>query len=150
MHRGVSIRFVPVVRFDDGKIFAYEALGCPTPVNSSPASYAVASLECRLNRRIHELQRLVAAEQAVALDPQAWLMVNVEPNDIGAEELADSLVRLRRLQEDRHLVVQLPDSAVSDTPLLRDFRDRLQRKQIGLAFNGFASSASQIRHRPSM
>ena len=147
MHRGVSIRFLPVVRFEDDKIFAYEALGCGSPLNPSSESYPVASVECRLNRRIHELQRLIAAEQAAALDPQAWLMVNVETNDVGAEELADSLVRLRRLLQQRHLVVQLHDSAVSDTPLLRDFRDRLQREQIGLAFDGFASSASQIRQQ---
>jgi EAL domain-containing protein (putative c-di-GMP-specific phosphodiesterase class I) len=141
----IAPRFEPVVRVEDRQIVGYEALACEESLEGGGTLRQAVS-ESRLNLRLQQLRRLVSADYGSGLTPDAWLFMNVDPIEVGTEELVDSLVHLRFvLGEAQRLAVELPDSMISDTPLLREFRERLRREQIAMVHDGFVAGAAQVR-----
>jgi EAL domain-containing protein (putative c-di-GMP-specific phosphodiesterase class I) len=144
--RSLEPRLEPVVLLQSGNVVGCEALHENEAACAARRGLRPAAAECRLNARLLQLERLVAADLAASLDEDAWLFVNLDPNEVGGDELVDSLVQVRRVLGPRQrLIVDVPDSVVSDAPLLHDFRASLRGEQIAVAHDGFAAGAAQVR-----
>src|SRR5262245_8268087 len=133
--------YTPIVRLSDGQAVAYEALGAD---NVAKAPRELAEAECRLMLRLQHLQRLTAVEHALGLldggaAPNGKLFVGVVPQELDAADLADSLLRLSEVVGRGRLVIELPDAAVSDAPMLRDLCGQLRAAEIGIAHVGFSA-----------
>ncbi len=97
--------------------------------------------------RLHQLRRLTAAEQALSLPHDSKLFVGIAAHELGADELAESLLQLGQVVGRGRLVVELPDSVVSDTPMLQKLCEQLRAADIGIAHVGFSTGGGQLRQR---
>jgi EAL domain-containing protein (putative c-di-GMP-specific phosphodiesterase class I) len=146
LHRATRNRFQAVIDLTDSRCIGYEALVRPqVPGEPSLAQQVLSATDCRLTERMSQLHRLVAAEHVAQLPDATLLFVNLQPAEVGADALPPSLARLQRLAGGKRIVAEIPDSAVVDIPFFRDFLARLKQLQIGVAYDGFAGSASQIQ-----
>ena len=146
LHRATRNRFQPIYDLTENRCVGYEAVPRPQlPGESSAAQQVLDSTDCRLTERICQLHRLVAAEHVARLSSATLLFVNLQPAEVGADLLPESLARLAALAGGKKIVAEIPDSAVVDIPYFRDFRARLRELQIGVAFDGFAGSPHQVK-----
>ncbi len=145
--RTIENLWTPIVRLEDDGLFGYEAgeAGGGGSADPSKAQRLLWATDCRVVARLRQLRRLVAIEEAAALAEGTCVLLKLEPCEIGSPGLADSLGKLRGLlAAGRAMVVEVPDSVVSDTPYYRDFRARLQAAQVGIAHGDFAAGAAQF------
>lgn len=147
LHRATRNRFQPIVDLHNGNLcVGYEAIhrsaGSDEP---SAAQRLLEATDCRLTERMSHLHRLVAAEHVARLPGGTMLFVNLQPAEVGADAIPDSLLRLANLAGGKKIVAEIPDSAVVDIPYFRDFRNKLQELGIGVAYDGFAGSPHQIK-----
>jgi EAL domain-containing protein (putative c-di-GMP-specific phosphodiesterase class I) len=142
--RCLPARFAPIVRLSDGQTVAFEA---PLGDDASHAPRALVEAECRLTLRLQQLRRLTAAEHALGLPHDSGLFVGIVPHELGAEELGESLLQLAQVVGQGRLVVELPDSAVSDAPMLLGLCEQLRAAGVGIAHVGFSAGGGQLRQR---
>jgi EAL domain-containing protein (putative c-di-GMP-specific phosphodiesterase class I) len=141
--------FQPVVDLESGEVIGYEVLSDHDldAASRSAAERLLLTADCRLTTRLRQLRRMSAVEAAAAFPGELHLFLKVDASEIGAAWLADSLGALRaRLVPEQRLVIEVPDSAVSNTPYTRDFRSYLREREIAIAHDGFAGSANQLKH----
>ncbi len=146
-HRCITNRFQPIAGLDDGHLLGYEALadGDGLSDRQEETERLLLAVECRLTGRMRHLRRMVIAEEASALAGEASIFLGLDSSEIGTERLPDALARLQEVLSERHrLVVEVPDSAFSDTPYFREFRNRLKELGIGLAHDGFSAGEAQV------
>jgi EAL domain-containing protein (putative c-di-GMP-specific phosphodiesterase class I) len=146
LHRATRNRFQPVFDLTENRCVGYEAIPRPQlPGEASPAQQILDGTDCRLTERLGQLHRLIAAEHVARLSSATLLFVNLQPAEVGADLLPESLSRLAALAGGKRIVAEIPDSAVVDIPYFRDFRAKLRELSIGVAFDGFAGSPHQIK-----
>jgi EAL domain-containing protein (putative c-di-GMP-specific phosphodiesterase class I) len=141
--------FQPVVDLQSGGVVGYEVLSDQDldTAGRSAAERLLLTADCRLTTRLRQLRRMSAIEAAAAFPGELLLFLKLDASEIGAAWLADSLGALRaRLAPEQRLVIEVPDSAVSNTPYTRDFRSYLREREIAIAHDGFAGSASQLKN----
>ena len=143
--RGLRNRYQMVVDLTTGKSTGYEAIERePAGRELRTAERMLEATECRLTERLHQLHRLLAVEQAGRLAEGNLLFLPLTAAEVGADSLADSLIRLSRLAGGKKLIAQVPDSAVVDIPYFREFLGRLRQARIGVAYDGFGGGQQQV------
>jgi len=146
LHRATRNRFQPIHDLNENRCVGYEAIPRPQlPGEASQAQQILDATDCRLTERMSQLHRLVAAEHVARLSDATLLFVKLQPAEVGAELLPQSLARLTSLAGGKKIVAEIPDSAVVDIPYFRDFRTKLRELGIGAAYNDFAGSPHQIK-----
>lgn len=146
LHRAARNRFQPIVDLADDRCVGYEALRRPQLAGESAAAQqVVAATDCRLTERLSQLHRLLAAEHIARLNGAALLFVNLQPAEVGADLVPESLAKLKQLAGEKRIVAEIPDSAVVDIPYFRSFLARLNEFEIDIAFDGFAGSPHQVK-----
>jgi EAL domain-containing protein (putative c-di-GMP-specific phosphodiesterase class I) len=146
LHRATRNRFQPVFDLKENRCVGYEAIPRGPGAGESPSSVqALEAIDCRLTERLSHLHRLVAAEHIARSTGATMLFVNLQPAEVGADSLPQSLARLAQLAGKKTVVAEIPDSAVVDIPYFRDFRTKLRELGIAVAYNGFAGSPHQIK-----
>ena len=132
--------FQPIAELESGAVVGYEMLSDDDWDfgNRSTAERLLLSADCRLTMRLRQLRRMSAVEAAGGLPGELHLFLKLDASEIGAAWLADSLGSAARLTPGQRLVIEVPDSAVSNTPYTRDFRRNLHEKEIAIAHDGFA------------
>lgn len=161
---GVEPCLLPVVSLADGQCVGHEVL-CEADLPEASLSAARRSVlrsESRWPAWLRRVARLRAAEVAaqasgpcsgadLASRPAPRLFVKLDASEIGAPGLAESLAGLAEVlgQPDR-LVVELPDSAVADTPYLRSLCEALRCAGIGVAHDGFSAGPAQLTQRAAL
>lgn len=143
----IETRFQPIVGLDDGQVLGYEAFAeydSDVPIRPKAARLLMAT-ECRLTARIRQLGRKMAAEHAARLPDGLAVFLPLDASEIGTDWLIESLDKLQEiLAPTRQLVIELPDSVVSDIPYSQQFRLRLQQLGLGIAYDGFAAGRVQL------
>lgn len=147
LHRAARNRFQAIVDLRDGQTVGYEAIRRPQLAGLEPtvAERLLQGTDCRLTERAQQLHRLLAAEQAATMSGVQWLMLNLQPAEVGADALPISLASLTTVSGGKRVVAEIPDSAVVDIPYFRHFIDRLRQLGLGIAYVGFAGGQHQIK-----
>jgi EAL domain-containing protein (putative c-di-GMP-specific phosphodiesterase class I) len=146
LHRATRNRFQPLYDLVENRCIGYEAVPRPQlPGEASTTQQVLDATDCRLTERMCQLHRLIAAEHFARLPNATLLFVKLQPAEVGADLLPESLSRLAEVAGGRKIVAEIPDSAVVDIPYFREFRDRLRDLGIGAAYDGFAGSPHQIK-----
>lgn len=146
LHRATRNRFQPIVDLADSRCVGYEAIHRSARSDEpTSAQRLLEATDCRLTERISHLHRMVAAEHMAKLPAGTMLFVNLQPAEVGADAIPDSLVRLQQLARGKRIVAEIPDSAVVDIPYFREFRNKLRELGVGVAYDGFAGSPHQIK-----
>jgi EAL domain-containing protein (putative c-di-GMP-specific phosphodiesterase class I) len=146
LHRATRNRFQPIFDLAENRLVGYEAIPKPQlPGEISATQQVLDATDCRLTERMSQLHRLIAAEHISRLQNAAMLFVKLQPAEVGADLLPETLSRLAEVAGGKKIVAEIPDSAVVDIPYFRDFRCRLRDLGIGIAYDGFAASPHQIK-----
>jgi EAL domain-containing protein (putative c-di-GMP-specific phosphodiesterase class I) len=144
-------QFQPVVHLSDGSVHGYEAvpLWVHDPSSGGEIPRLLASCECRLTARWHQIERLAAAEQAAHFQRAQCVFLNVAPSEIGNTAALAALEHLAAiLGGGGRLVCAVPDNVVSDGAYFRAFRGRLRDWGARLACDGVTAGPAQLReHR---
>ena len=149
LHRGARNKFQPIMDLSTNKPLGYEACDYTWQrlLESPSAPRTLPGIDCRLTQRTQQLHRLVAAEQAARLGEGQLLFLKLQPAEVGADHLPESLARLRQLVPGKRIVAEVPDSAVVDIPFFRDFLEHLRQLSLEVAYDGFAGGGHQIRNQ---
>ncbi len=146
LHRAARNRFQPIFDLAENRCVGFEAIRRPQLPGEPPAAQQILdSTDCRLTERMSQLHRLIAAEHLARLADATMLFVSLQPAEVGADALPQSLARLAKLAGDKQIVAEIPDTAVVDIPYFRDFLAKLRELKIGVAYDGFAGSPHQIK-----
>ena len=144
--RGVRSHFPLLVELASGKIAGYESL--PVPLSGREETRGgerkLSGTECRLTERMHQLERLLAAEHAAQLPHGELLFLRLEPAEVGADSVPSSLARMQGVGGGKRIVAAIPESAVVDIPYFRDFLARLRHFDLGVAYFGVAGNQNLL------
>lgn len=152
----------PVVSLADGQCVGHEVL-CEADLPASALTAArrqVLASDSRWPAWLRRLARVRASEIAAQKPPEALmganaaagagyrLFVKLDASEIGTPGLAESLAALAEpLCQPEGLVVELPDSAVADTPYLRNLCEGLRAVGLAVAHDGFSAGPAQLAQR---
>jgi EAL domain-containing protein (putative c-di-GMP-specific phosphodiesterase class I) len=139
--------FQPIVELGSGEVFGFQALREKDQQfgPSRQAAGVVEAIECRLNERLNQQQRLLAAEQAAQLPRKAHLFFALEVSEVSADLVPASLGSLAGSVAGRHqLVVEIPETAVCDIPYYRQFHARLREVGVEVAYGNFCGGPNQV------
>lgn len=147
LHRALRTRFQPVVELATGQAIGYEALRRVETVQGElPGTERILqSVDCRVTERWQQLHRLLATEQAASNGGGTLLLVGLQPAEVGADGLPETLAALQQRLTGKRLIAEIPHSAVVDIPFFRDFLSRLRELNLGVCYAGFSSGQNQVR-----
>jgi len=144
-HRSIVNVYEPILNLKTGDLFGYEAVRADEPRVAAASAQLLMATECRLTGRLHQLCRMVAVEETGPVLGSAHLFVKLYAAEIGTKGLAESLGKLRSTHTGGNtLVVEIPDSAVCNTPHFLEFVAHLRGEGIAVAFDGFAYGKAQL------
>lgn len=146
LHRALRTRFQPVVELATGQAIGYEAIRRTEAVHGElpTTERLLQTVDCRLTERWQQLHRLLATEQA-AEGVGSMLLVNLQPAEVGADGLPETLAALQQRLPGKRLIAEIPHSAVVDIPFFRDFLARLRELKLGVCYAGFSSGLNQVK-----
>jgi EAL domain-containing protein (putative c-di-GMP-specific phosphodiesterase class I) len=152
VQRAVECGVGPIVRLGEGSVFGYElSCGEDSCHYRSEAERVLLTTECRVASRLRRLRRMVAVEESNAWDGAFAFFVKLDASEIGSAGLIESIGRLHdAIAPQRRLVVEVPDSAVSDTPYYREFSERLHAQGVLIARDGFAAGPTQLAQQAAI
>ncbi len=102
-------------------------------------------IESRLNDRLGELHRLLAASQPLPAEGPMHCFFNALTPEVGTPRFVQSLVRVRdRLGGGHSIVAEIPHTAVCDIPYFRRFLQALADEGIKVAYDDFQGGPAQI------
>jgi EAL domain-containing protein (putative c-di-GMP-specific phosphodiesterase class I) len=150
-HRCIDNLFQPIAALENGQVLGHEAVeesDCPED-GWMKAQKVLLSTECRLTSRIRQLRRMLAAEESLGFPAGTSVFLKVHSSEIGDDRLLESLLDLRKaIRREQRIVIEIPDSAVSDTSYFGRFHDRLAEACMGIAYHDFTGGPSHlVRHR---
>jgi len=144
---GVRIEYTPFFDLREQTTAGYLANPAPQAMfDSWPQDEEyLRSLDCRVNGRLRELQRLVAVEESRESSWKGALLLPVDARETGDDSLTASLARLQAMsRRGCQLTAMIPDSAVCDIPYFRDFLTTLRSINVQVVYSDFAGGKAQI------
>lgn len=136
----------PIVRVTDRSIFAYELLGRANHPLLPQAPIRLFELASALDREVDlsaAFRRFGIAEIAPRL-PGFPLFVNTHPKETFALTFFDSLRRLRTQLPDLDLVVEIHETAVTDSARLRELVARFRDIGVRFAYDDFGAGQARL------
>lgn len=140
--------FQPIVFLSSRRMMGYEVLarGDHPCLNSSPAELLRLAAECNLAVELSEMFRSVAVHDATRLPRRAFVFVNLHPSEMTSASLIPSLISLKTgFPDDRQLVLEVHEAAVTDPKAMIRLREQLDELGIGLAYDDFGAGQSRLK-----
>jgi EAL domain-containing protein (putative c-di-GMP-specific phosphodiesterase class I) len=137
MNRCLRVRFEPIVRMDQGRLFGHEMIDSLSAAPSNPLAdqRRLMQIDCQLTARLRQLQRMIAAEEASEFSSGAHVFLPVAGVEIGSQRLIESLVDLSQVvSSSKRLVIVVPHDNVSNNAYLDQFYDRTRDLGLGVAY----------------
>jgi EAL domain-containing protein (putative c-di-GMP-specific phosphodiesterase class I) len=118
-------------------------------VTERPADLFRLAESCNLAADLSRAFLRIALRDAVALPGGLSLFCNLHPDEI-APDLPSNIDRLVASPnaDGRTIVVEIPESAKADAPLLRDLSVHLHRRKMQMAFDDFGRGQSRLASLP--
>jgi EAL domain-containing protein (putative c-di-GMP-specific phosphodiesterase class I) len=144
----VRIRFEPIVDLEEGGIQAWEALaeGTQRDLPSAPIPLFRLASEEGLAAELSRLCRRLALEAAREWAPPGQaLFLNSHPDEmVDLQALASSLEEVRELAGGRPLVLEIHESAVTDSAAIHRLRDLAEGFEVRLAYDDFGAGQARL------
>ncbi len=144
--RGLAAALQPIVRADDGRLFAYELLGRSTHPELPAAPARLFHLAALLDREV-ELSEAFRRHAVPVIAPRlngALLFVNAHPKETFSEAFFASLERLRALPGAPQLVVEVHETAVVEVERMRELAARLAGIGMRFAYDDFGAGQARL------
>ncbi len=144
---GVRAAFQPVVHLSDGEIMGYEVLGRGqlAGIDTPPPELFFLAEAQNLELELSAAFRNKGAEDAAVLTGKPAIFVNTHPAELThSDALYASLVELRNRHPKLSLILEIHESAVADLSALQTLRSRLEKLDIGIAFDDFGTGQARL------
>lgn len=142
----ITAYFQPIVRFADETIFAYEALGRGNHEALPKAPMPLFVLAEALGKEVElsEAFRYSAARAIARHGGAATLFVNSHPKEMFRDELYQSLEQIRSIAPEIDLVLEVHETAVTETEKMKEMVIRLKQMGIRFAYDDFGAGQARI------
>ncbi len=143
---GLSGAAQPIVRASDRRIVAYELLGRATHPHLPKSPMRLFSLASALDREI-DLSIAFRRFSLTVLAPRLRgfpLFVNTHPKETFSDEFFASLTRLRQQQPELDLVIEIHETAVTETARLVDLAARFRDIGVRFAYDDFGAGQARL------
>ena len=144
--RGLSGAAQPIVRASDRRIAAYELLGRANHPHLPTSPMRLFSLASALDREI-ELSVAFRRFSLSMLAPRLRgfpLFVNTHPKETFSEDFFASLSTLRREQPELDLVIEIHETAVTETKRLIELSARFREIGVRFAYDDFGAGQARL------
>lgn len=142
-HQEISPLYQPIVTLDGRSIYAHESMSRGAQEGLPTGPLDLFDLAVNLGQAI-ELSRMMNLVGVESFDGGGRLFLNVHPEELEGRELVQHLETLCSRAGDLQLVVEVPETAITDPRQLRELRARLHEFDIGLAFDDFGAGRSRL------
>lgn len=142
---GVIPHFQPIVDFRTECIVGYEVLGRSNVLGleSAGAMFHAARL-LDLERELSNMLRWKGVEVSAAFPEPPHLFLNTHPSELDGGILP-SLGRLRELNRQQELTLEIHESAITDVVEMTELRAALSDLNIKLAYDDFGAGQDRLR-----
>ena len=146
MGQGLSGAAQPIVDARTRQVVAYELLGRANHPHLPKSPMELFGLAETMDREVDLSMafRDYGLRKIGSRLPQHPLFINVHPKETFSEVFFASLERLRHASPNRDIVVEIHESAVTDTAQLRQFAARLARLGIRFAYDDFGAGQARL------
>lgn len=146
LHRTIRHDFRSVVELADQKIVGQEAIDQTFQgLRLQNIDHPLAAVqESRLLRRLYQLHRLLALEQAPAATESDWLFLHLHIAELNLD-LSKQLAPLLSGRGPHNLVAQMPVADLFQLPDYADHLAQLEEMQFSTAYEGFLGGVQQLQ-----
>lgn len=144
--KGLSGAAQPIVDATSGQVVAYELLGRSLHPELQVSPMQLLHLAARLDREA-ELSAAWRDHGVRALAPHLQgrlLFVNTHPKETFTDAFVDGLTRLRELDSQPSLVVEIHESAVVEVDRMRELAARLKSIGVPFAYDDFGAGQTRL------
>jgi EAL domain-containing protein (putative c-di-GMP-specific phosphodiesterase class I) len=145
--------FQPIVDLATRKTMGYEALGRGNhkELSANPKELLDLARRCRVEQDLSRAFRLVAVRHAVRLPANGRLFLNLHPSEMGDPDLFEHLRKTRaNLPACLQMVMEVHESAVTDSRSLLQLREQFKQLNILLAFDDFGVGQTRLMELAEM
>jgi EAL domain-containing protein (putative c-di-GMP-specific phosphodiesterase class I) len=142
----VDVLFQPIVHLRTGEVIGYEALGRGThpDLSRSPGVILALAEQCGLAVEVSRLFRQLAVRQCGDLPAPARLFLNIHRQELDHASLIDSLTALLPEARHRRMVIEIPESAVTDVATMARLRAALHQLNVEIAYDDFGAGQARL------
>ncbi len=146
LHRTIRHNFSPIVELASQTVIGQESIdqtfqGLQLQTTDHPLA---AVQESRILRRLYQLHRLLAVEQATSSEQKDWLFLRVHASEFG-DALPRQLAPLQNTSYSHNIVAQLPVADLFQHPEHEEFLTQLEALQLSTAYEGFLGGVQQLQ-----
>lgn len=145
--QAARVIYQPIVCLTTRQPMGYEALarGMHSDLSIKPAELLRLANQCGMASSLSRMFRQAAVTDAANLPEGLSLFLNFHPAELDDDSLLNSLGDLRkRLSPTRPVVVEIPETAVTDLRTIRALRDRLQELGLQVAYDDFGAGQARF------
>lgn len=145
--RGLAVAAQPIVDAHDGSLRAYELLGRSTHPDLPGSPMHLFSLAASLGREAElseAFRRLGVQQMASRLEGDQGLFVNAHPKETFDDRFLHSLRVLREAQPGVRLVVEVHETAVTESARMRELAARLAELDVRFAYDDFGAGQARL------
>ena len=136
----------PIVDLHTSEVVGVEALarGAYPTLSSKPAELLALAEQCGMAIELSQLLRRLAVQATQGLPTSAKLFLNVHPRELGDFGLIESVVALAPWRKKHPLVIEIPESAVTDVGAMRDLGAALSDLDVEFAYDDFGAGQTRL------
>lgn len=145
--QSARVIYQPIVCLTTRQPMGYEALarGMHNDLSIKPAELLRLADQCGVASSLSRMFRQAAVADAANLPEGLSLFLNFHPAELTDDSLLNSLGELREfLHPTRPIVVEIPETAVTDLRTIRALRDRIQELGFQVAYDDFGAGQARF------
>jgi len=143
--RAVTPFFQPIVEIEYGGIVGYEVLGrSKLALLENPREMFLIAKKLNLEVELSVLLRDEGVRACQDLAHCPYLFVNTHPLELDKPGLVDSLRATREICPSQPLILEIHESAVSNTAMMAQLRVDLTDLNMGLAYDDFGAGQTRL------
>jgi EAL domain-containing protein (putative c-di-GMP-specific phosphodiesterase class I) len=141
-----EIVFQPIVDLKTGDVLGYEALarGTHPELSREPEALFRLAMRCGLAVEVTQFFRRLAAESSGRLPAGAKLFINAHPLELAEGRLLESVAALAPLAVGHPMVIEIPESSVTDVRAMTECKAALAKLGVGLAYDDFGAGQARF------
>jgi len=142
----LEVLFQPIVDLNTSEVIGLEALGRGThpELGRSPVVLLQLADHCGMAIELSQLFRRLAVESCSRLPGRTKLFLNVHPRELADVALVESIAALGRQAQLHPIVIEIPESAVTDVAMIQRTQEALRGSNVEVAYDDFGTGQARL------
>jgi EAL domain-containing protein (putative c-di-GMP-specific phosphodiesterase class I) len=136
----------PIVDLQTAEVIGVEALARSThpALSTNPAELLALAEQCGMAVELSQLFRRLAVQHCQSLASSTKLFLNVHPRELTDLGLIDSIAALGAWRDTRAIVIEIPESAVTNVTAMAALRAALRDLAVEFAYDDFGTGQTRL------